>query len=193
MKKTQQIEVIGIGKFDIYPIKAVEQKYPMVNLSGEEVFKQQVTKSIPSIFKFVDKKGKEYDKTEVFYQVLDNRIQQIKRTEKISRFEIVNKDEIYNLSESSFSVLNCDETTKRIFDEKVKNQAISFNIKKSTIGFKFHKAFVLKMFNELVMMTGLGDIKKAITQFKKSKTAKTQTEVILQKVEVRADDLIIQI
>lgn len=192
MRKTQQIEIIGIGKFDIYPIKADEQKYPMVNNNGDEIFKQQINKSIPATYRFIDKKGKEYEETEVFFQVLDKRIQQIKRTEKVSRFEIISKDEIYNLSESEFSVLNCDETTKRIFDEKVKNQAVRFTLKKSTTGFRFHKAFIFKMLNELVMITGIGDVKKAIQEFKKSKT--TSTEIILtQKIQVSADDLVIEI
>jgi len=190
-KKTQSLEVVGIGKFDIFPIKPIEQKFQIITKQGIPLKKVLVKKGIPSEYKYIDKDKKEHSKDEVFYDILGNFVQSVKRTEKVKNFEIVDKTEIYNLSESSLSVLNCDETTEKIFNEKIKDNTIKFNLKKSSNGFKWNKAFIFKMMGVLVLVSGLGDIKKAITEFKK--TAKEEIQIITQKIEVRADDLMIAI
>jgi hypothetical protein len=192
MRKTQSIEVIGIGNFDIYPVKAEEQDFKEVTKEGNPLKKVLVTKGTPNEYKWVSE-NKDYTKSQVFYDVLGNYTQQVKRTEKVKKFEIVSKAEVYNLTESSFSILNCDETTKNIFDEKVKNNAVKFNIKKSTTGFKWVKAYIYKMKDVLVMVSGLGDVEKAIKEFNKISNTQQNIDVIIQKVEMKADELEIQI
>jgi len=189
MRKTQTIEVIGVGSFDIYPVKAQEQNFKEVLQNGSPLKKVLVKQGIPNEYKWVDGNKKEYHKEEVFYNVFDNYTQGIVRTEKVKRFDIVDKSEVYNLSESSISVLNCDDTTKEIFNEKVKDSAVKFNLKKSSNGFSWKKAYIFKKNGELVMISGLGDINKAITEFKENKKSKEEIDVIVQKVELKADDL----
>ena len=189
MRRTQSVEVIGIGNFDIYPIKAQEQKFNEVSKEGKPLKKVLVKKGISAEYKWLDEDKAEHNKEEVFFDVLGNYVQEVKRTEKVKNFEIVDKTEIYNLSESSISVLNCDETTQKLFDEKIKDSAIRFNIKKSSRGFKWNKAYILKMREVLVMVNGLGDIEKAITEFKDESIAKEEIDVIVQKVEMKAEDL----
>lgn len=189
MRKTQSLEVVGIGNFDIYPIKAEEQKFNEVSQDGNLLKKVLVKKGIPAEYVWFDNDKKEYNKEKVYYDVVGNFVQEVKRTEKVKNFEIVDKTEIYNLSESSISVLNCDETTLLNFEEKIKDNAIRFNIKKSSRGFKWNKAYLFKMMGVLVLVSGLGDIKKAITEFKKNSQAKEEVNVIVQKVEIKAEDL----
>ena len=193
MRKTQTIEVIGIGNFEIYPVKAQEQEFREVTQEGKPLEKVLITKGIPNEYKWVDKDKKEYSKNEVFHDICGNYLQSVKRTEKVKNFEIVSKAEVDNLSESSKSLIKCDETTKSIFEEKVKNNAVSFKIKSSSNGFNWNKAYILKMWETLVMVRGLGDMEKAVKEFDKISKAQEQVEVIIQKVEMRADELEIQL
>lgn len=192
-RKTQTIEVIGIGSFQVMPIKAQEPNFKEVTQEGNQLKKVLVKKGIPIEYKWIDDKKQEYNKEQVFYDVFQNYVQQVKKTEKVKNFEIVDKAEIYNLSESSISILNCDETTKKIFEDKIKNNAIKFNLKKSSRGFSWKKAYIFKMMKVLVMVSGLGNIEKAIKEFDKNLKAEEQVDVILQKVEMKADELEIAI
>ncbi len=190
MKKTQSLEIIGIGNFDVMPIKAEEQKFKEVNSEGKPLKKVLVEKGTPILYEWIDEEtNKKYSKEDVYFDVIGNFVQEIKKSEKIKNFDLVDKMEIYNLSESSFAVLKCDKTTLLNFEEKVKDKAIKFNLKKSSRGFKWVKAFILKFENQLVLVSGLGDIKKAIVEFAKNSQAQKEVNVIVQKVEMRADEI----
>ena len=190
MKKTQTIEVIGIGNFSIFPIKIKADEYKKVDEKGNLLFKQEKVKGTRAEYIYVDDKGKEYPTEKVFTDFKGMKIQQIKRTEKVKNFEIVDKLDIYNLTEYGLSFLNTDETTLNIFNEKIKDKAICFNIKKSTIGFNFFKAYILKLNGVLVMVTGKGNLNQAVTDFKEMVNNKvTKTEIVLQKVEIKADEI----
>jgi len=189
MRKTQSLEIVGIGNFDVMPIKAEEQKFKEVSQTGKPLKKTLKAKGVPIDYVWLDDEEKEYTKEEVFFDVLGNYLQEVKKTEKVKIFEICDKMEIYNLSESSYSVLNCDETTASIFNEKIKDKAIKFNLKKSSRGFKWVKAYILKFENQLIMVSGLGNIQKAILEFAKNSQAEKSIDVIVQKVEMKAEDL----
>jgi hypothetical protein len=188
MRKTQSIEVIGIGSFDIYPIKPIEQEFKEITRDGKPLKKVIAEKGTTAKYKWIDSENKEYTKQEVFYDVYGNILQSVKRTEKVKKFDIVSKADIC-LSESTTSILSCDETTIKNFEEKIKNNAIEFTLKKSTNGFKWVKAYILKMYGQLVLVSGLGNIKEAIKEFEKQDIAKQEMEVIIQKVEMKADEL----
>ena len=189
MRKTQSVEIIGIGNFDVMPIKSQEQKFGECSKDGKPLKKTLKAKGTPIDYVWLDEDKKEYQKEDVFYNVLGNFVQEIKKSEKIKNFEICDKMEIYNLSESSYSVLNCDETTTDIFNDKIKDKAIKFNLKKSSRGFKWVKAYILKLNGVLVMVSGLGDVKKAILEFAKNSQAEKEVVAIVQKVEMKADEL----
>jgi len=190
MRKTQSLEIIGIGNFDIFPIKAQEQKFNECSKDGKPLKKIKKTDGTPIEYIWLDDDKKEYTKDEVYFDVVGNFVQEVKKTEKVKNFEIVDKMEIYDLSESSYSVLNCDETTQSIFEEKIEgDKAIKFNLKKSSRGFSWKKAYILKFGNQLVLVSGLGNIKKAISEFKKNNETQKDIDVIVQKVEMKADEL----
>ena len=191
MRKTQSIEVVGIGNFSIYPIKVEEKTYNKVNSEGLILKKKILEPNIPAKSVFIDDKGTEYDKTRVFTDFNGLKVQQIKRSEKIKNFEVVDKQEIFNLTEFGISFLDTDDTTANIYNEKItESQAISFKLKKSTIGFNFYRAFILKLNGVLVMVSGKGNLIEAIKEFKELKEAKQEkAEVVVQKVEVNADEI----
>lgn len=193
MRKTQTIQVIGIGNFNIYPIKEDEKEYNKINSNGVILEKIKTVEGIPAKYVYKDPDGKEYDNKEVFVDFNGIKLQSIKQTENVKKFEIVDKTEIYNLTEYNLSLLSVDETTSSIFDSKVGNNAIRFTLKKSSIGFSFWKAYILKMNNQMVMITGKGDLLNSIEKFKSIQKSKDQSEVIFTKLEVKAEDLEIEI
>ena len=190
MIKTQEIEVVGIGNFNIYPVKVKEKDYNKISQDGNILKKKILEPSKQAVYIYVDKDGNETPKEKVMVDFNGLKIQQIKRTEKVKNFELVDKAEIYNLTEYSLSFLDTDETTLRIFEEKVKDKAITFKLKKSTIGFNFYRAYIMKLNGILVMINGKGNLTTAIDEFKQININKQQkTEVIIQKVEVNADEI----
>lgn len=196
MKTTNNIEVIGIGNFKVISIKEKENDdLPLIDENFNELEKRQIEKGTQAKYIFINPKTKqEVTKDKVYYNFNSIKVQQIKRSEKIKKFDIVDKTEIYNLSELSISLLDSDDTTRINFDKIVSNNAIRFIYKKSTIGFTFWKAYILKLFDELFLITGKGDIKTAIKEYKENKkTSKEVTEVSIQKLVVNADDLEIEL
>ena len=190
MRKTQAIEIIGIGNFNIYPIKIKEKEYNKISQDGKILDKKILEPSIPAKFIYVDKEDNEVEKDKVFVDFNGLKIQQIKRSDKIKRFDIVDKTEIYNLTEYGISFLDTDETTLKIFNEKIQDKAITFKLKKATIGFNFYRAFILKLNGVLVMINGKGNLSQAIEEFKQMSINKQQkTEIIVQKVEVNAEEI----
>lgn len=190
MKRTQTIEIIGIGNFNIYPVTINEQEYNKVSQNGLILNKKILEPSKPAKYIYIDDKNTEYSNDRVFTDFNGVILQQIKRTEKVKNFDIVDKMEIYNLTEYNLSILDSDLTTKNIFDEKIKDKAIMFKLKKSTIGFNFWKAFILKLNGVLVMVTGKGDLNKALNEFSKLEQSKKEhTEITIQKVEIKAEEL----
>jgi hypothetical protein len=71
----------------------------------------------------------------------------------------------------------------------VKDKALKFKLKKSSRGFKFFMAYIFKIGSQLIMVSGIGNVKKAITEFSKMKKAGTEKTAIIQKVEIKASDL----
>ena len=143
MRKTQAIEVVGIGNFSIYPIKVKENEYNKINQEGNILNKKILEPSKPAVFIYVDKEGNETPKEKVMVDFNGMKIQQIKRTEKIKNFELVDRNEYVYLTEYNLSFLDTDETTLSIFNEKIQDKAITFKLKKSTIGFNFYRSYIL--------------------------------------------------
>ena len=190
MRKTQSIEIVGVGNFNIYPIKVKEQDYNKIDSEGNILKKKILEPPIPAKFIYVDDEGKEHDKNNILIDFNGVKLQQIKRSEKIKNFEIVDRNDYVYLTEYSLSFLDTDETTLNIFNEKINDKAICFKIKKSTIGFNFWKAYILKINGVLVMITGKGDLIKAIDEFKEmNKAQQVKTEIVIQKIEVNADEI----
>ena len=102
MRKTQSLEIVGIGNFDVMPIKAEEQKFGECSKDGKPLKKTLRAKGTPIDYVWLDDEKKEYTKEQVFYDVVGNIIQEVKKTEKVKNFEICDKMTIYNLSESSY-------------------------------------------------------------------------------------------
>ena len=189
-KKTQTIEVVGIGNFNIYPIKVKEVDYNKVDSEGNILKKKILEPSQPAKFIYVDDNDKETPKENILIDFNGIKLQQIKRTEKVKNFEIVDRNDYTHLTEYSLSFLDSDETTTAIFDEKIKDKAICFKLKKSTIGFNFWRAYILKINGVLVMVSGKGDLIKAIEEFKEmNKAQQVKTEIVIQKIEVNADEI----
>ena len=192
MRKTQSIEVVGIGNFNIYPITIKEAEYNKINEQGNILNKKVMVAGTQAKYVYVDNAGTEYPSEKVFTDFNGVKLQQIKRTEQVKKFELVDKLDIYGLTEYNISFLDTDLTTLSIFDEKVKDKAICFKLKKSTIGFNFYRAYILKLNGVLVMITGKGNLINAISDFKSmiaNKKENKNSEIVIQKVEVSADEI----
>ena len=191
-RKTQTIEIIGVGNFNIYPIKVKEVEYNKINNNGDVLKKKVIEAGTQAKYVYVDDKNTEYSNDRVFIDFNGYKLQQIKRTEQVKNFEIVDKTEIYNLTELSISLLDTDLTTQNIFNEKVEDKAVCFKLKKSTIGFNFYKAYILKLNGVLSMVTRKGNLNQAVEDFKNNINSKKEiknSEVVIQKVEVKADEI----
>lgn len=192
MKRTQQFQIVGVGEFDIYPIKQKPIELPRVTEEGTEVKRVMKERGTSSIYVWVDGSGKEYTDDKVFYDVSGNKVQKIKRTEKVVKFEITDRTEIYDLSESESYVLDCNETTRKTFSSKVGDNAIKFALKKSSRGEKFHKAYLYGSQGEIMMTTGLGSVSKGVKEFKKMREQQKDTSVksvLKNVVEITADKI----
>lgn len=66
MKKTQTIEIIGIGNFNIYPVTINEQEYNKVSEHGLILNKKIIEPSKPAKFIYIDDKNTEYSNDRVF-------------------------------------------------------------------------------------------------------------------------------
>ncbi len=188
MRTQQKFQVVGIGNFDLISIKQKPIEFTRVNNEGKEVEKKVKEKGTRTIYMWVDELGKEYQDKDVFYDVVGKKIQKISRTEKVNSFEIIDKTEIYNLSETKTYLLKCDETTRKNFDEKVKDSAIKIKgFKKSGVGMNFEIAYIYRSQNEILMITGLGNISKAIKQFKKQK--QPNKTISIDVVEVKSEEV----
>lgn len=190
MRTQQKFQVVGIGSFDLISIKQKPIEFLRVNNEGKEVEKKVKEKGTRTTYMWVDEVGKEYQDKDIFYDVVGKKIQKISRTEKVNNFEIVDKTEIYNLSETKTYILKCDETTRKNFDEKVKDSAIKIKgFKKSSVGMSFEIAYIYRSQKEILMITGLGNIGKAIKQFQKQKQADTTKTISIDVVEIKCDEV----
>jgi len=208
MRRTQSIEVVGIGDFDIYPIKSEDGKFKTINQDGEELtansgkkettemkaIRQQVRALNTERDKiaFLDRNGTSYSKGDIFYDVMGNKIQKLNRTEKVTAFKITEWTDSLDLAESTTSLIDCNDTTKKIFEDKIGiGKALKFNLKKSSIGFKFHKAFIYMSEGTMILTTGVGSKIEAQKEFLRQRAMSEQAEItqIVQRVELNADEL----
>lgn len=191
MRKANSLEIVGLGKFDFFTIKAEMPEFLPITKEGKPL--QQVKQpSIPRAKAvWIDDAGIEYNEEKVFFNVFGVVGQKFKKTEKVPKWSIVDRMEYDNLAEQETYTLKCDETTLMNFNEKIGDKAVKFNWKKSSMGKKWSKAFLLKMYGKLVVIAGLGDRKKAIEE------TETITEIktieIRQIVEISADAIEIEI
>jgi len=193
MRNTNTIQIIGIGNFKIYPVTEEDKEYNKINSNGEVLKKVVVVAGTPTKYSYVDSNNKHYENKDIYTDFNGLKLQAIKKTENVKKFEIVDKTEIYNLTEYSVSLLNVNETTMGIFENQVGNNAIKFTFKKSSVGFNFCKSYILKMNNQLVLISGKGNLQNAMNKFKEVQNSKEQNEVIFTKLEVKAEDLEIEL
>ena len=187
MKNTQQIEIVNIGDFKIFPIKAERQEFKPINKDGEELKSKRIGE--PSHLFYVDKTGKEYTKDEVFYAIGNKKVQKISRTEKVNSFKIVEKLEVYDFLAESYSVLDYSDTTLKNFERDVGDKAVKFILKKSTTGFKFDVGYILKWNKKLIMISGFGTISEGIKEFTLMKNSEKKSKTIKETIEIKADEL----
>lgn len=194
MRNTNTIEVVGIGNFKVYPIVEKETEYNKVNKDKQILTKIKIVEGSPSKYAYVDENNNQYADKDVFIDFNGTLVQTIKKTEKVKKFEIVDKTEIYNLTEYNICLLKTDETTYQIFNDKIKDNAIRFTYKKSSVGLNFWRSYIMKINNKLVLIVGKGNLLKAIEDFNSmEKSKKENTEITYTRLEVNADDLEIEV
>jgi len=185
-------EIVGIGNFNSYPITIKKKEYNKVNKEGDLLFKKVIEPSKQSKYIWVDEKGIEYPNEAVYTDFNGLKIQAIKRTEKVKNYSIVDVTEVNNLTEQKRAFLETDLTTMSIYDEKIgEGKAIFFKLHKSSVGFDFYKAYITKINGLFVMFSGEGDFNEAREDFRNLLLNKENknTEIIVQKVEVSADEI----
>lgn len=187
MRKTNTFEIVGIGEFTRFPITRHKAEYKAINKEGVEVEKHREG---TLTYYWVDNEGNKYSESEVFYAIGDKKVQKVKKTEKVSSYEVVDKTEVYDFLAEGFAVVDGTETTLRNFNRKVKeNEALKFKIKLSSNGLKFDIAYILKWCGSLLMISGGGKISEGIKEFSLMKKTESKTKTLKQVIEVSADEL----
>lgn len=195
MRKTHTFEIVGIGEFNEYPIKVKDKDYPIVSKDGKPLVKKVIQTGITGQYGFMDSDGKIYEKEEVFYNLNGKLVQKVEKTKQVSKFDVVSKDEVYNLLESDTSVLMAsNKTTLETLKSKLGNdKVLRITYKKSSVGFRFVKAYIYLEDNEVMMVTGLGSKKDALENFKMLKSqmdkGKEESEVVVsaEDIDIKLD------
>lgn len=196
MKKQNEIELVGIGKVRLYPIKAEQKEFEMCNKDLKPLKKAVAEKGSRAVYKFLDSDNNEYTKEEVGYNINGNFLQKVKRTEKVNKFNVVDRTNIIgNFMGESYFILDADDTALNLLEKQIGNdKALEFVYKSSSIGFKWRKAYIYAFQNCFVMAIGVGYILDGVAEFMKQKTAVKQiTELKEVVVSAKADEIEIEI
>lgn len=190
MRNTQTLELLGVGSFKVYPVTSQETEYNKINEQGEVLTKKVIQKGTQAKYVYVDARGTEYTNDKVFTDFKGIKVQAIKQTDKVKKYDIVDLGEIASLTEYNMAFLDADETTKQIFREKIGEKAICFKLKKSSVGFSFYKAFIFLFEDVFIMTSGQGNVKQAVMDFRQMLSAKeSKGEIVAQKLEIKAEDI----
>lgn len=187
MKNTQTFEIVGIGEVRTFPIKVERKRFPLVNKDGIEVTSKRSGESSHLVFVTAD--GNECEKNETFYLVGDKKVNTIARTSKVSKFEIVDREDISNFCSESQAILDYSDTTFKNFEREVGDKAIKFTLKKSSVGEKFDTAYIAKFQGHLVMWSGVGTISEGLKVFQLMKQTEKVTKQIKDTIEIKAEDI----
>lgn len=200
MKSTNEIEIIGFGKYKTYNIKVEETEFQQVNKELKPIKKVLVSKGTQGTYKFIDEAGKEYPKQEIGFNVMGNFLQKVERTKTIKKFNLVDKiaiaNDILNLKIGTENVylLYGDTTSNMALSEKLgDNMALELpSFKGSSIGMKWRKAYITKInnFYMLILLKKI-PIEQAQEQFKAQLTAVAQLKDLSDEIKViaKAEDL----
>lgn len=190
MRKTNEYEVCGLGNFQRFPIRKARQEFKVVNSEGKELIRNSEGTRITF---FTDDEGKRYEEKDVFYLLGNTKVQKVKRTEKIADFKIVDKLEVFDLANSTTSILDYSTTTLMNFEREIgTDKAVKFLVKLSSRGFKWCFAYILKYESRLIMIESDDGILKSdgIKEFTLMKrTSEKSKTIINQVVEVKSEDL----
>ena len=197
MKRTNCIEIVGLGSVNVYPIKTEERDFELVNKDLKPLKKVMVEKNKQATYKYVDGEGKDFSKEEIGYNINGRFLQKVERTEKVSKYKLVDKTDIIGnfMSDGYFIVASEDKTTQIHLEKEIgDSKAIEFVYKSSTIGFKWRKSYIMKFQNCFIMVMGVGKIEDGINEFNTQKTAIEQLEDLKEiVVSAKADDIEIAI
>ena len=94
MKAINSMEILGIGSVRLYNIKTDEKEFEMCNKDLVPLTKVAVEKGKLGTYKYIDNTGKEYSKADVFYNINGRALNKVSRTEKVNKFNIVDKTNI---------------------------------------------------------------------------------------------------
>lgn len=183
---SEGFEIVGIGEFQEYPIKASGIKFTQV-ANGKEVAKKR--EGTGYTYHYEDAEGNRYDEQDVFYKIGNTLVQEVPRTTKVqeNEFTIVDKLEFLELAETKTAMLRATETTKRNFENKIGDKALKFVKKDSTRGMEWNIAYVIKNFGKLMIVKGKGNIVKGIAEFDKILTMESQGKKAKQSIELPND------
>ena len=73
-------------------------------------------------------------------------------------------------------------------DKQIGDKVIRIVYKKSSVGTNFYTAYISKFQKQLIMMTGLGRISKAIEEYSRTRKA-TGIKRIRDIIEIKADEV----
>lgn len=187
MKAINKIEIVGIGNITLLTIKASEKTFNPISKEGKEL---KAKREGSLTYYWEDSKGNRYERSDVFYEVAGQKVQKVNRTEKVKSFEVVDKLGVYDFLTDGFYVVGCDETTRGILNKKLNgDKAIRFLLKKSSRGFKWVWAYIIKWGKQFVVYTGKGTITEGVKEFEKLQQKAGKKEIITSVVEVASDSL----
>lgn len=188
MRKTRELEIIGIGKVKEYPVRTKRKKFKRVSEEGKEVKrKSEGTKN----YFWTDNEGKKYENDEIFYLIGDKKIQKVPKKEKVKNWEKVDKMKVMDLANVQTSILDCSETTLENFNREVGDKAIHFRDKKSSRGMKWVRSYIFKQKGRLIKVDSDGITREqGIKKFEEmgEKKGKVKSKV-KNLVEVKSEDI----
>jgi len=178
MKSQNTIELVGIGNIKIYPIKAEQKEFEVVNKDLKPLKVKPTAEGKRKPRTYLDSEGKEYTEAEVGRNIGGKFVQKVKRTEKVSKMEIVDKTTIIgNFMSDGYFIVDGDETATINLDKQIgEDKALKFKYKSSSNGLKWRQAYLYRFQNAYCMDIGLGTKEEGLKSFNVQKEAVKQLE-----------------
>jgi len=197
MKKQNELEISGVGKAYVYTLKVEKKEFSLVTPELRDV-KTQRTSGGSTIY---TDGTQTWEKAQLGYNVNGRFIQKVERTDKVVKYELVDKTEYTGnyLSDSWYVVIPepATETKLRelgLYDDKV----MVFTYKKSSVGMSFHRA-VLSSFQGVLFMDCAekpafrSDIALQVKAEMSVKTALQAALAQKQEIVVKASEILVEV
>ena len=188
-KKTNELELVGIGSVRVYSISAKTIEIPRTTKEGVKV--KPIPQKRSGERKFIGEDKKEYSASEIGYIINNNFFTKIDKTKKVKNYKILPNEEVKDLLYDSYYVITpADETTRQKLVELgvYSGKSLVFAYKKSSVGSKFSKAVI----NSVGDVLFLNCSSKPVTKEEVAKTVETEILTKKQVSQLQKNEIVVK-